>query len=854
MFLWNHRSWCFSALAFWFSGLCSGHVWAAGSGLNVIVLVNQESTNSVQLGNYYAEQRHIPPLNVLRIHWTGTNTEWTTDDYQAVLLNPLQAMLSERQLTNQADFVVLSMDIPYRVTSTTSSTINSTTSTLFYGFKPDANPPCSLAPGSTSGYAGSEGIFRSTPPLGIMSNAFLVTMITSSNLALAKQIVDNGVSGDSTFPTQTVYLIKGPDTARNVRYLSFDNAIFNTRLRGNYSMVRSNVSSYFGFTNVLGYQFGDYFISMSGFGFLPGSLVDDLTSWGGLLFQENSGQLDLLAVLGAGAAGSYGTVDEPCNYLEKFPSPQDYFYQARGFSLAESYYQSLTNPYQGLLVGEPLSAPFAQSGTGSWLNLSPNPLVRGVTNLSIQLTASDAAHPLEQVDLFVDGAWHGTVTNFPPGASNLLTVNLNGQAMDYLVPGGAEIEQVAAGLCELLNSNTPGTHVSAFNHGDRIELQSMDRNMPGTAVLVSATDSRGSAGNLTTFVEASRPAFLDTTATGLRSFEVAGAPTNGSFLACTLTQTNGVEINLAVTNTLNGTTLDQMVQALLSRINTDPRLQGGDGVSGQDEVADPSGSPVDFNLVANSSGWNAAELRSSLSGTFLITPTATAPLEDNLADLRPRDHLYVKAGMTNLTVTFAFDSGQVANGFHELTAVAYEGSHVRTQTRVSQTLVISNAPLAATFTTLVGGSNTALEATLRFKVAANTNNVASIELFSTGGSLGTLPGPSPATFSVAASFLGIGLHPFYALVTGTDGVQYQTETKWIRILGNNASFTLSLTGPPPTLSWPAIAGRSYDLLSTTNLLGPFQFITTVIPTNSTGQLTDTNSAASQRFYRLRTSN
>jgi hypothetical protein len=33
--------------------LTAGPVWAGGSGLNVIVVVNQKSTNSIQLGNDY---------------------------------------------------------------------------------------------------------------------------------------------------------------------------------------------------------------------------------------------------------------------------------------------------------------------------------------------------------------------------------------------------------------------------------------------------------------------------------------------------------------------------------------------------------------------------------------------------------------------------------------------------------------------------------------------------------------------------------------------------------------------------------------------------------------------------------
>ena len=248
-------------------------------------------------------------------------------------------MLSTRQLTNQIDFVVLSMDIPYRVTSAPIKP-NSTTAALFYGFQADTNInpfECSIARSSTNLYAGSEAIFRSTPPLSADSNSWLVTMITHSNLALAKQILDSGVLADGTFPAQTVYLSKGGDVNRNVRYWTFDNAVFNTRLRGNYSMQRT--SAFNGVSSTaLGMQQGYCCFTVSGTTYLPGAIADNLTSYGGAIFENAFGQLDMLQFLSAGASGTYGTIWEPCNFLEKFPSPQNYLYQSRGFALAECYY------------------------------------------------------------------------------------------------------------------------------------------------------------------------------------------------------------------------------------------------------------------------------------------------------------------------------------------------------------------------------------------------------------------------------------------------------------------------------------------------------------------------------------
>ncbi len=141
-------------------------LFAGGSGLNVAVVVNQNSTNSVQLGNYYCERRCVPPQNFLRINWTGGNISWNRSNFETNLLNPLAAMLASRGLTNQVDYVVLSMDIPCEVTATNG--INSTTAALFYGFKtddcttncPGGVPGCNLPAASSNAYAGSEGIFR----------------------------------------------------------------------------------------------------------------------------------------------------------------------------------------------------------------------------------------------------------------------------------------------------------------------------------------------------------------------------------------------------------------------------------------------------------------------------------------------------------------------------------------------------------------------------------------------------------------------------------------------------------------------------------------------------------------------
>jgi hypothetical protein len=306
--------------------------------------------------------------------------------------------------------------------------------------------------------------------------------------------------------------------------------------------------------------------------------------------------------------------------------------------------------------------------------------------------------------------------------------------------------------------------------------------------------------------------------------------------------------------------LSQFAKVLFDAVNTNSALQSADGLVIEDVIMyedytyaygtnDHAGG---FNIRARGSGWPQSQIKACFSGSsaFTTKPAGTNSLDDNVSDLQPRNHLYLTDGVTNLSLTFPLDTTALADGSHELTAVVYEGSHVRTQARVSQNVRIQNTPLSATFTTLAGASNTVLNFTLLFSVAANTNTISKIELFTTGGSVGVASNLSSATFSVAATNLGIGLHPFYAVVTRNDGKQYRTETKWIRIGGTEPPFVLTMTAPPPAITWPATAGRLYQVLHATNITDTFQLRAAVTPSNSPGLWIETITGAPQQFYRI----
>jgi uncharacterized protein (TIGR03790 family) len=963
-------------------------LYAGGSGLNTVVVINQASSNSCDLGNYYCQQRQIPPQNVLYINWTGGNTLWTSNDLQTTLVTPLLSLLASEQLTNQIEYIVLSMDIPFQTSD--GATINGTTSALFYGLRLGDGTDLF---GTTNSYAASEAVFSQDAPVGAPGYSFLATMITGNSLAQAEQLVNQGVASDGTFPQQPVILAKSSDVLRNIRYVYFDNAIFNMNLLGISSILRTNTDSVCWPNGCSGFETGLATFTVPENLFVPGALADSLTSYGGVIFGSND-QTNELAFIDAGAAGSYGTVAEPENDTQKFPNPQVYFYQARGFSAAESYYQSLNVPYLGLTIAEPLAAPFARYGNGQWSTNLANAILSGTTNLSLKFNAHDANHPLQQVDLFVDGTYFDTVANLAPSPGNLLTVTLNGYPITYTVPANSTLGTIAAGLAALINTTTNATQVKALAYGDRVQLESIATNpmmipfyvadntptntsglsygvnylspssppqvapgLPGkngaftmqmgipgmqayyilastnlidwqpiftntvpgllnftdlgstnyperfyriastvpnqppqlsapieagagavqmqvnsmagqpcaiqmstdlvhwvsaftnevggttnyldtgatnspgrfyrafltgppppaysvlnmatnlTLIRVSnaslpytvgvstnpgqwtpletnfafgqiqtaAAGAAGSGGNLSTFVSAVQPAFMPSQAVGMRGYTViSNVPAANAWIQFTFTLTNGQAVAVAVTNVL-GTNSIALATQFYNAINANPILQGNNGVYADDFVAIPSS--ASFNLYAQSPGYAAAQIQVQVRahGVTMTMPQGT--LTQNLSDLEPRNHLYVTAGASRLSLTFPLATTNLSDGYHTLTAVAYEGSNVRTETQVTVPVQIQNTPLNATMTFLDLTNLAPSQGTYHIQVTANTNNVSLITLYSTGGALGTAINESTAIFPVIGTNLWAGQHPFYAIVQTSSGLAYRTQTQ-----------------------------------------------------------------------------
>jgi len=302
------------------------------------VVVNDADPSSRRIAEYYVNRRGIPAANVIHVSFEPGDKVMRPEDFQAL------RKVVEGLTPAAVQAYALTWTVPYRVGCM------SITTAFAAGFDADF---CALGckPTRQSPYFSSSSR-RPYDDFGWRPAIMLAGMQVSDVEAL----IDRGIAADASKPAGTAYLLSTSDRQRNTRARFYPGIklLQSDRFRieiinGNELRRRDDVMFYFtGLTRVAGIDTNR---------FLPGAIADHLTSAGGQL--TDSRQMSSLRWLEAGATGSYGTVAEPCNFVEKFPRPNlviDTY--LNGETLIESYWKSVAWPGQGVFIGEPLATPF----------------------------------------------------------------------------------------------------------------------------------------------------------------------------------------------------------------------------------------------------------------------------------------------------------------------------------------------------------------------------------------------------------------------------------------------------------------------------------------------------------------
>jgi uncharacterized protein (TIGR03790 family) len=330
-------------LFFAFAGLAGSAraQFVAGSALQpsqLAIVINDDDPNSVAVGEYYRKRRAIPSANVVHVRIPGKPRQISVDRF-----DELKQQIDAR-LGKQVQAVLMIWTAPYAVEC------NSITSAYSLGF--DASQCAkTCAAGRPSAYFNS-GSNRPYTDLGIRISMLLPT----ESVEDARAVIDRGVASGFRVLPATAYYLTTSEKSRNSRSGFFppDGKIAARKL----ATRRLQADVLEGAQDVMIYETGMAHVAkLDTIKFLPGALADHLTSLGGDLLGE--GQMSSLRWLQAGATASYGSVSEPCNYWQKFPNPSVLLkHYVQGNSAIEAYWKSVAWPAQGLIIGEPLAAPY----------------------------------------------------------------------------------------------------------------------------------------------------------------------------------------------------------------------------------------------------------------------------------------------------------------------------------------------------------------------------------------------------------------------------------------------------------------------------------------------------------------
>jgi len=335
---------------------------------NVLLVVNQASPVSLQIGDYYASKRHIPATNVCRLN-ASVDEEIPRDDFDKQIAAPIAAILRSRHWEDKILYIVTTSGVPLRLRGSggplaEAASVDSELTLLYSDIR---SKPHGIPAGIPNPFFGKTSQAFRHPDFPI----YLVTRLTGYDLADVKGIIDRALEARNR--GKFVIDLKGSDkTPGNTwlreaaRALPQDRVVLDESAR-----VLSGEQDVIGYAS-WGSNDPDRKQRHLGFKWLPGAIMTEYVSTNARTFTRppetwNLGSWDhpsgfffaspqtLTAdYIHDGATGASGHVYEP--FLAYCPRPNillPAYYQGR--NLAESYYLSIPAlSWMNIVVGDPL--------------------------------------------------------------------------------------------------------------------------------------------------------------------------------------------------------------------------------------------------------------------------------------------------------------------------------------------------------------------------------------------------------------------------------------------------------------------------------------------------------------------
>jgi uncharacterized protein (TIGR03790 family) len=335
---------------------------------SVLIVVNQPSALSRQIGEYYAERRHIPASNICRLN-ASTDEQITRSEYDDQIARPIQNYLRGHQLTEKILYIVTTAGVPLKIRGNLglageAASVDSELTLLYSDLHGRPHPvPSGIA---NPFFGKTNAVFRH-PDFPI----YLVTRLAGFDFDDVKRMIDRGFEARNQ--GKFVIDLKGSDnTQGNAWLLQAASQLPRNRLVLDISRTvlthESDVIAYASW----GSNDPDRKERHLGFHWLPGAIATEYVSTNGRTFARPPDSWNMGAwgdpkatfagtpqsltadYIHDGATGASGHVYEP--YLQFTPRPNillPAYYHGR--NLAESYYLAIPAlSWMNIVVGDPL--------------------------------------------------------------------------------------------------------------------------------------------------------------------------------------------------------------------------------------------------------------------------------------------------------------------------------------------------------------------------------------------------------------------------------------------------------------------------------------------------------------------
>ncbi len=403
---------------------------AGGGPENVLIIADPASPDALRLSNHYIAVRGVPASNVLYMDPDAPSYA----DFASLNLPVLLAELAARGIEDHIDYILIMPGGGYKlptggiVSDVCVGPIQNFSITAAYSsaFVADEILAGGLSRSWPNRYAAgaidpvafdSETTYASGQPSesSFARRYFIAFVLGYTGLRGNSPeellgLVNRSAAADATFPDGTFYLMNNTsDPARNVRSSQYGGAETRIKEAGGAAQILAGALPT-GRHDCLGIVsgFANNDPGTTDLTLTPGAFCDHLTSYAAHF--DAGQQTKVSAWIKKGASGSFGTVEEPCNQVGKFPRANMHATYRAGLSLGESTFRSVFYyPFQGLPYGDPITRPWSHIPDVSVPELN-GATVSGAVTLTPSAITTHPTAGIASFDLLVNGVLADSLT------------------------------------------------------------------------------------------------------------------------------------------------------------------------------------------------------------------------------------------------------------------------------------------------------------------------------------------------------------------------------------------------------------------------------------------------------------